>query len=127
MKFGGFLKTKIDKKHNVKESDNENMISDNNCFLFSFKNNRINKFELKEEYKDKNIFALFYKNDCRLFTFGNNEICIGKSNWNSRCLQNNNSFFDYKGIEDALNITNLNVRQGWVSIKKVFVAQMKKY
>ena len=96
-------------------------ISDEKSFLFTFKENKPMKFDIKKDQKD-DAFYLFDKSDDCLFSIGWNNICINKQNKQSDIHQNENSSFDYQGIENAL-IGKTGYR--CFSPKRILVIQMK--
>ena len=71
IKFGGYVEKEIDK---VNE-----MIEDENTFLFTFKDNNPKKFDILDKSKG---FILNDKSDYQLFSFGNCDILVYKSNIN---------------------------------------------
>ena len=70
-------------------------------FVFTFLNDKPNKFELKEP-DDLKIFQSY--SDCLsgLFSLGNHDIIICKENCGSTIYQDDKSSFDYRGIDNAL-------------------------
>ena len=114
IKFGGFISSKIDKYHPIP-------ISDENAFVFTFKDNKPMKFNIKKDRKDR-AFKLFEKSDDRLFLIGNGDIRIYKQNVLSSINQDIYSSFDYQGIENALIGKT---GYGCFSPKRFLVIQMK--
>ena len=114
IKFGGFISSKIDKFY-------PSSISDENAFIFTFKDNKPMKFNIKKDKKDK-AFYLCHKSDSlnRLFEIGNDDIRIYKQNIKSSIYQNENSAFNYQGIENALI-----GKTGGFSPKRIMVFQME--
>ena len=110
IKFGVFISSKINKD-----------ISDENAFIFTFKDNKPMKFDIKKNKKDF-AFLLKDKSDDSLFDIGNYDIYINKQNIKSSIRQEDRSSFDYKGIENALI-----GREGFwcFTAKRVMVIQMK--
>ena len=93
IKFGGFISSKIYKYY---------FISDENSFLFTFKDNKPMKFDIKKDMKNY-VFLLLKKSDDRLFLIGYDDIYIRKQNIKSTIFQNEDlSSFDYQGIDKAL-------------------------
>ena len=77
-------------------------VDDPQSFLFSFKDNKPIKYEMKEDKKNESSFYLYDEDDERLFIFGNCEIWVGKRGEKAGCKQDEQSFYDYKGNEKAL-------------------------
>jgi hypothetical protein len=82
-------------------------ISDQHAFIFNLQSNGRHpapiKFDIKKEECDR-AFYMYPDSDYRLFYCGNADILIFKENeksW-SCCWQNENSRFDYRGVENAL-------------------------
>ena len=113
IKFGGFISSKIDKI--------DKWISDENSFLFTFKDNKPMKFDVKKDFRKNQVFYLFQKSDNWLFQIGH-DIYICKQNEKSTIYQNEHSSFDYQGIEEVL----IGRTGGWCfSPKRIMVFQMK--
>ena len=92
IKFGGFISSKIDGYYNY--------ISDENAFVFTFKDNNPMKFDIEKDKKDQ-AFFLYEK---------------------SSIYQNKYSSFDYQGVENALTgRTGISC----FSPKRILVIQMK--
>ena len=117
IKIGGFISTQIDKITNY--GDNKKWISDEKSFLFTFKDNKSMKYDIKKDKQDK-AFCLYDKSHLNLFSIGNNDIVIEKIMDNTRIYQNERSSFDYEGKENALI-----GKTGDFSTKRIIVIQMK--
>ena len=125
IRYGGFIYSTIDKYEtfNNKTWEYEGL-NDTESFVFTFKDNKPMKFELKEDKKNEPIFHLC---DCiidSLFAFGNEfeyEIWIGKKNIKSYCQQNEKSIYDYKGNENAL--IGITGRENQFDIKRIIAIQ----
>ena len=102
IRYGGFLYSTIDKNQSVDVEGKIYNVFDAQSFLFSFKDNKPMKYELKEDKKSASVFDLFEEWHERLFVFGDDEILIGKKGKNMYSQQNNDSLFFYKGNENAL-------------------------
>ena len=111
IKFGGFISSKIDKYH---------WISDENAFLFTFKDNNPMKFDIEKDDEDT-AFYLCEKSHGYLFEIGYLDIDIFKQNYKSTIYQDDNSSsFDYQGNEKALI-----GKTGGFSPKRILVIQIK--
>ena len=125
--FGCYINSKIDE---VSEWIDEK-IKDENAFVFNLESNGRHegpmKFDIKKE-KSKHTFFLFPDYyDC-LFQCGNCNILIKKENKKSesRCEQDNFSYFDYRGVEKAL-VQNPNedaYDEKYFTLKRFIVIQM---
>ena len=121
IKIGGFISSKIDKITNYddEEEENEEWIADEKSFVFTFKDNKSMKYDIKKDKQDK-AFCLYHKSHLNLFSIGNNDIVIEKIMDNTRIYQNERSSFDYEGKENALI-----GKTGYLSTKRIIVIQMK--
>ena len=95
------------------------LISDPNCFLFSNKNNKLDKYSIKKE-KKFDAFELHSQQDPKLFTFGNDLIVFKEDMNNQSYVNERNSFFNYKTERNVLL-----GRIGTFSIKQIQVIQME--
>ena len=108
---GGFIKKKI--------MDVNRKIGDPDCFLFTNRNNKINKYQIKSTNKF-DAFQLFSKQDPKLFTFGN-DLTIYKEDMKSQSFVNERgSFFDYGKDKNALIGT-----VGTFDIKRIRIIQLE--
>ena len=115
IKFGGFISSKID--------EYEKWISDENAFLFTFKDNNQMKFDIKKDMKKDDEFFVFHKSSNNLFQIGYHDIWICKQYGDSEIHQNGfKSSFDYQGIENALIGKTGDY---CISPKRIMVFQMK--
>ena len=112
IKFGGFISSKINKINTF--------IGDEKVFIFTFKDNKPMKYDIKKEKKSI-AFCLWNTLNDYLFNIGNHDIDISKDNNLSSIFQNQTSSFDYKENEKALI-----GKTGWfcVEIKRILVIQM---
>ena len=111
IKFGGFISSKIYKY-------NPYFIYDEKAFVFTFKDNKPMKFDIKKD-KKYDAFYLCDKSHFGLFQIGY-DIDIYKQNKKSHILQEERSSFDYQGIENALI-----GKTGYFWPKRIKVFQMK--
>ena len=82
-------------------------IRDENAFIFNLESNGRHKAPMKFDILKENCNAAFelLSDDCGwLFHCGNDNILICKEDDKSEscCYQNQNSWFDYRGVEKAL-------------------------
>ena len=112
IKFGGFLNTIIDKRGDDK------WIKDENAFLFTFKDNKPMKFNIKKD-KSEYAFIVRTKKQEDLFNFGYYDINIYKKGYKSEIKPNT---FEYEGNTNAL-IGRTGPR--CFSPKRIIVIQMK--
>ena len=91
--FGGYLSSKI--------TSVNTWIEDEHSFLFTVKDNRMQKFEIKPENKQY-AFCLYPENKGYLFDFGHNDIVICAKNYRSSIYQTSFSTFNYHDIPYAL-------------------------
>ena len=105
IRYGGFIYSKIDKYRTVDEEGNTHGVEDSQSFLFSFKDNKSMKYEMKEHKKNESTFLLYDEDDDRLFIFGECDIWVGKKGRKAYCKQNEESLYDYQGNENALTGT----------------------
>ena len=101
IKFGGFVSSKIDKIVHNDDNKIENYISDSNSFIFTFKDNKPMKFDIKKDNKYYS-FRLYNEFSNRLFGIGYNDIVICKQYKKSTIYQFEYSSYDYQGIEKAV-------------------------
>ena len=78
IKFGGFISSKIDKIRKF--------ISDENAYVFTFKDNNPMKFDINK-YRKYDAFYLFNKLNYCLFEIGYEDIFIFKHNQKSNIFQ----------------------------------------
>ena len=124
IKFGCYVDGKIDKYYYY-DNGSDSIISCLNSFVFTFKNNTIEKFDIKKD-KSKYAFYLYPKSSEILFEFGYNDISIRKDNNSFKCsciYQEEDSSFDYKGKENALIGI---IGSDCFKPKRIVVIQMKK-
>ena len=122
--FGCYINSKIDKYRYV-ENDIAKGVEDPNCFVFSYKDNKPNKYELRKDRKDNSIFMLYDKNDFRLFLLGERDIFIRKSNWKSSCIDDiNECKFDYQGKQKVINGKSGSNEENFFEVKRILVIQM---
>ena len=108
--IGGFLKRKITRTLS--------RIGDENCFLFTNRNNQLKKYDIKKEKKWES-FQVYPKSDKYLFIFGN-DLFGYKQNVNEHSLiQERNAFFQY-GRERNVLLGSI----GEFSIERLYVIQM---
>ena len=98
IKFGGFISSKIDKIYSKPKWEK---ISDENAFIFTFKDDKLMKFDIKKD-KTNDVFWLWDNSYDILFKIGFIDIIIGKQNKESSICQNDYCQFDYKENKNAL-------------------------
>ena len=86
------------------------------------------KFDIKKE-KCNEAFCLYPDRYFDLFRCGNNDIWIKKENKKSEswCKQNEDPYFDYRGVEKAL-VQKPNIGliiENFFTVKRIIVIQMK--
>ena len=109
--IGGFIKKKINCLNRK--------IGDYDCFLFTNRNNYVQKYQIKSTNKF-DAFQLFSKQDPKLFTFGN-DLTIYKEDMKDKSYVNErNCFFEYRRKRMVM-IGKI----GTFSIKRIQVIQMK--
>ena len=123
IRYGGFVYSMIDKYRTIDEEGKTHGIEDPQSFLFSFKDNKSLKYDMREDKKNKSSFFLYKEDDTRLFVFGKSDIWVGKKEFKACCKQNEESYYDYQGNEKALTgITGLK-NTDLIDIKRVIVLQ----
>ena len=118
IKFGGYINSLIDKYRD--QTDDSTIISDPNAFLFTFRENKQQKFDIKEEHS-KTAFYLYPKEHERLFWIGTIDIGIRKKNDQCQCGEGLKSF------ENNYQQNSLIGRSGkrCFTATKIVVCQMK--
>ena len=125
IRYGGFIYSQIDKYSVLNEEICQyECIIDPKSFIFTFKDNKPLKFELKEEKKNDSIFYLCKSDEIPLFGIGKPEeyeIWIGKKNIKDFCEQTENSNYEFKGNKNAL--IGISGKENKFDIKRFIVIQ----
>ena len=126
IKCGGVLFNYINgyQKFNYDENKLEGIV-DENAFLFSFKDNKPMKYEIKQKMKHQPVFFLQNEGDETLFSLGQNDIIVGKKNESTICYQDEESQFDYHNNWKALVGKTGDEKRNEIAIKRVVVFQIK--
>ena len=118
--FGCYIHSRI---HTIISEDDEEGIEDSKSFVFTFKNNKPMKFEMKEDKQEEKTIRIFNEDHMNLFVIGNSEIQIGKEGLLGYCNQHEESYYNYHGISKAL--TNHEGEENQFDIKQILVWEMK--
>ena len=115
--YGGVIYSTID----------STSITDENAFVFSFKENIPMKYHLLPEKQTSTAFTMYEDWENGLFSFGNEDIWIGKKDIKSRCNQYKDASFKYdKNIEALTGFTGTN-EEDLFEIKHIQIIQMKRF
>ena len=98
-------------------------IADPNAFIFTFKDNKSQKFTILPEKQHK-AFYLWPSGSDWLFDLGGNDLSIYVNGRKSDCFQNDNSSFDYRDVSHAL-IGRSGIPNGIFGVKRIYVIQME--
>ena len=100
--FGGVVQKQINSYKKVNEEGYIEGIVDPQSFVFSFNKGIPIRYLMKQSKKKEPTFILYNKYDNKLCVFGECDIWIPKQGKNAACIQNEHSFYEYQGKENAL-------------------------
>ena len=125
--YGGFIYAKItNHQYCDPETKNWEGIVDSQSFLFTFKNDKPLKFDMKEEKKEQSTVFVEHHWSKGLFSMGNIselQLRIEKKGFQAQCHQSIDSHYDFRGIQSAL--TGKTGYSDKFDIKRVVVIQFK--
>ena len=126
IKYGGFLYAPVNKYRTQNQNGQTEGIVDQKSFLFTFKDNKPVKVDLKRNMKDKTAFYLYKENDDRLFVFGSEcDIWIGKKGFQAACNQSERSMFDFPKRKKVLTGIIGSSQQDKFDVKRIQVLSFK--
>ena len=119
IKFGGYINSEIN-RYRV-SYDDSTIISDSNAFVFTFRNEHINKYSIRTNMS-QHAFFLYPQNSDRLMWIGLCDIGVFKKGKSCQCLQESLCSFHYGKSRMALIGTT---GQNAFNPKRIIVIQMK--